>query len=52
VSKGHFLVGDGIVDSIFGHRSSLPRFAEDWVVGLLFSQGQKGVESGEKATHD
>jgi hypothetical protein len=22
VSKGHFLIGDGIADSIFGHRSS------------------------------
>jgi hypothetical protein len=31
VSKGHFLIGDGIADSIFGHRSS--RFSVCWRLG-------------------
>jgi hypothetical protein len=27
VSKGDFLIGDEIGDCVFGHRSSVPRFA-------------------------
>jgi hypothetical protein len=28
IAKGHFLIGDGIADRIFGHSSSLSRFQE------------------------
>jgi hypothetical protein len=39
VSKGHFLIGDGIGDYIFWHESS--RFSACWRLGEVWVRGTK-----------